>query len=53
MPQMSPLWWEMLYLMFIMSFILVNISIYYNNQTKNKLSTEMKYKNKKSLIWKW
>nr|YP_009654709.1 ATP synthase F0 subunit 8 [Brachymna tenuis]QCI09264.1 ATP synthase F0 subunit 8 [Brachymna tenuis] len=52
MPQMAPLWWETLYMMFIMSFMMVNIMMYFT--IKNDFKS--KKKEKKMFInmnWTW
>nr|YP_009654878.1 ATP synthase F0 subunit 8 [Scotinophara lurida]QCI09446.1 ATP synthase F0 subunit 8 [Scotinophara lurida] len=52
MPQMAPLWWEILFIVFVMLFIMINIFIYFspNNSLKkiNKKSELFK-----ELTWKW
>nr|YP_010315908.1 ATP synthase F0 subunit 8 [Leptocorisa lepida]UNA68814.1 ATP synthase F0 subunit 8 [Leptocorisa lepida] len=52
MPQMAPIWWEMLFLMFLMMFMLMNSIIYFN-----KTMTMMKMKKEsikiKQIKWKW
>nr|YP_010692629.1 ATP synthase F0 subunit 8 [Machaerotypus stigmosus]WBV77370.1 ATP synthase F0 subunit 8 [Machaerotypus stigmosus] len=50
MPQMSPMWWMTLMLMFN-SMIMLSISMtYFNYKTSLKLLSSTK---KISLIWKW
>nr|YP_010994960.1 ATP synthase F0 subunit 8 [Cletus schmidti]WOZ13968.1 ATP synthase F0 subunit 8 [Cletus schmidti] len=52
MPQMSPLWWEILFLVFIMSFMLMNMIIFYNKKmTPSQKSIEMIKVNQ--FKWKW
>nr|YP_009943340.1 ATP synthase F0 subunit 8 [Cletus punctiger]QOD41603.1 ATP synthase F0 subunit 8 [Cletus punctiger] len=52
MPQMSPLWWEILFLVFIMSFMLMNTIIFYNKKMLPKQkSIEMIKINQ--FKWKW
>uniref|UniRef100_A0AAU7YS11 ATP synthase F0 subunit 8 n=1 Tax=Rhopalus nigricornis TaxID=3151526 RepID=A0AAU7YS11_9HEMI len=51
MPQMSPLWWEMLYIMFIMMFMIMIIIMYYNKNFKLKSIIYNKKINQ--LNWKW
>nr|YP_009654891.1 ATP synthase F0 subunit 8 [Eocanthecona thomsoni]QCI09868.1 ATP synthase F0 subunit 8 [Eocanthecona thomsoni] len=52
MPQMSPLWWEVLFMMFIFTFMLFNIMIYFTN--KNMMINKMTYYKKiKNLTWMW
>nr|YP_009754532.1 ATP synthase F0 subunit 8 [Myrmus lateralis]QIN90640.1 ATP synthase F0 subunit 8 [Myrmus lateralis] len=53
MPQMAPLWWEILFMVFIMLFILMSIVIYYNTMM---LPKNQKYSNNKiynQMNWKW
>nr|AXS65693.1 ATP synthase F0 subunit 8 [Coleoptera sp. 3 KM-2017] len=52
MPQMAPLWWELLFIMFIMTYIIMSMMIYHtpnmnlSHETKtNQMSLNM--------IWKW
>nr|AFI23516.1 ATP synthase F0 subunit 8 [Coridius chinensis] len=52
MPQMAPLWWETLYIMFTLSFFIVLIFMYHNINKFNMKST------KNDIIcsqmnWKW
>nr|AJF94299.1 ATP synthase F0 subunit 8 [Corizus sp. 'albomarginatus'] len=51
MPQMSPLWWELLYIMFILLFMIMMIIIYYNKNYKYKNNIISKKINQ--LNWKW
>uniref|UniRef100_A0AAU7YS58 ATP synthase F0 subunit 8 n=1 Tax=Rhopalus qinlinganus TaxID=3151527 RepID=A0AAU7YS58_9HEMI len=51
MPQMSPLWWEMLYIIFIMMFMIMIIIMYYNKTTELKNNIHNKKINQ--LNWKW
>nr|UPL65406.1 ATPase subunit 8 [Dinomachus sikhimensis] len=52
MPQMAPLWWETLYIMFIMMLMLTNIIIYY---WTNKMPSPTTMDKKMSSVsnWKW
>nr|YP_010835875.1 ATP synthase F0 subunit 8 [Onukindia connexa]WGC89394.1 ATP synthase F0 subunit 8 [Onukindia connexa] len=50
MPQMSPMWWLNMMLMFIFCLIMMNSLIYFNFFMKNKKKTNYDYKN---LNWKW
>ncbi|YP_003208157.1 ATP synthase F0 subunit 8 (mitochondrion) [Halyomorpha halys] len=52
MPQMSPLWWEILFIYFIMSYFMFNIFIYFS--INKPLSFKMN-KNKKieQMNWSW
>nr|YP_010310377.1 ATP synthase F0 subunit 8 [Camptopus lateralis]UMY75912.1 ATP synthase F0 subunit 8 [Camptopus lateralis] len=52
MPQMSPLWWEILFILFILSFIMMNTIIYYNKNIKLIKTDNNKLVNKE-LKWKW
>nr|YP_009643496.1 ATP synthase F0 subunit 8 [Dindymus rubiginosus]APO08939.1 ATP synthase F0 subunit 8 [Dindymus rubiginosus] len=51
MPQMAPLWWEMIYMTITSMLILMSILIYHNNM----MNPTKTYKNKKYnfLTWKW
>nr|QGU83696.1 ATP synthase F0 subunit 8 [Eysarcoris aeneus] len=52
MPQMSPLWWEILFMMFILSYILMNIMIYFTPQMKqDNKNNKMYFINQSN--WKW
>nr|ASY97600.1 ATP synthase F0 subunit 8 [Pyrrhocoris tibialis]UEP16596.1 ATP synthase F0 subunit 8 [Pyrrhocoris tibialis] len=51
MPQMSPLWWEMLYILTTSMMIMTSIIIYHN-KTINSKNNPMKY-NLKTPSWKW
>nr|YP_010463308.1 ATP synthase F0 subunit 8 [Pirkimerus japonicus]UUJ37832.1 ATP synthase F0 subunit 8 [Pirkimerus japonicus] len=51
MPQMSPMLWETLYLIFILSFMIMNTIMYFNFSKKMDMKVMMKLKN--MLIWKW
>nr|YP_009654735.1 ATP synthase F0 subunit 8 [Catacanthus incarnatus]QCI09290.1 ATP synthase F0 subunit 8 [Catacanthus incarnatus] len=56
MPQMAPLWWEILFLMFIFSYLTMNILIYFNNKKENINQTNKNMnnmKNNKIMNWKW
>nr|UEP16622.1 ATP synthase F0 subunit 8 [Megalotomus costalis] len=52
MPQMAPMWWDILYIIFIILFLLINMIIYFNKNLKinykmiNKLNNE-------EIKWKW
>nr|YP_010222488.1 ATP synthase F0 subunit 8 [Aethus nigritus]AVJ52284.1 ATP synthase F0 subunit 8 [Microporus nigrita]UCC45899.1 ATP synthase F0 subunit 8 [Aethus nigritus] len=52
MPQMAPIWWEMLFIMFITTFIIMSMMIYHITQTKKGESdaTIYVYPN---MNWKW
>uniref|UniRef100_A0AAU7YT69 ATP synthase F0 subunit 8 n=1 Tax=Rhopalus latus TaxID=238591 RepID=A0AAU7YT69_9HEMI len=51
MPQMSPLWWEVLYIIFIMMFMVMIIIMYYNKNFK--LSSSIYNKKINQSNWKW
>nr|DAZ87563.1 TPA_asm: ATP synthase F0 subunit 8 [Dichelops melacanthus] len=52
MPQMSPLWWEILFIIFFMTFIIMNSMIYF--MTQNKIKQMKKDKNEqKQMNWLW
>nr|YP_010310390.1 ATP synthase F0 subunit 8 [Melanacanthus marginatus]UMY75925.1 ATP synthase F0 subunit 8 [Melanacanthus marginatus] len=53
MPQMAPLWWEILFILFIMSFIFMNTIIYYNKNLKSIKSVQSNKLLNKELNWKW
>nr|AWN56169.1 ATP synthase F0 subunit 8 [Chinavia impicticornis]AWN56182.1 ATP synthase F0 subunit 8 [Chinavia ubica] len=52
MPQMAPLWWEILFIMFIMSFMFIMIMMYFTDKKEftNK-NTNKNFTNQ--LIWTW
>nr|UYA97840.1 ATP synthase F0 subunit 8 [Coptosoma bifarium] len=52
MPQMSPLWWEYLYLYFLGALMLI---IILNYHTPNNVSTKMKENSSKinEMNWEW
>nr|WGH58954.1 ATP synthase F0 subunit 8 [Urochela rubra] len=51
MPQMSPMWWEILMITFMLIMFMFMLTIYHNNMTKNK---PMMYSTKISqLKWSW
>nr|UPL65717.1 ATPase subunit 8 [Enoplops sibiricus] len=52
MPQMSPLWWEVLFFMFIMSFMFMNMIMYFNKKIEPKKMTSMEPKINQ-FKWKW
>nr|UPL65471.1 ATPase subunit 8 [Cryptorhamphus sp.] len=51
MPQMSPLWWETLFISFTLILMLMNVILFYNKM--NKSESEYKKYNKKQINWKW
>nr|AVJ52270.1 ATP synthase F0 subunit 8 [Cryptacrus comes] len=52
MPQMSPLYWETLFIMFIMSMIMMKMIIYHIPQTQLKKNSMIE-KDIKQNNWKW
>uniref|UniRef100_UPI0030DF4B67 ATP synthase F0 subunit 8 n=1 Tax=Mecidea indica TaxID=3127717 RepID=UPI0030DF4B67 len=53
MPQMAPMWWEILFIMFIMSFILMNIMMYFFNKMKTNMNKKEKSNNINQMNWMW
>nr|QIH96322.1 ATP synthase F0 subunit 8 [Amara aulica] len=53
MPQMMPMNWFMLYIMFTLIFFLMNFLNYYLFLIKNNTNFFKKKINSKMLIWKW
>nr|YP_026120.1 ATP synthase F0 subunit 8 [Philaenus spumarius]AAT39434.1 ATP synthase FO subunit 8 [Philaenus spumarius] len=51
MPQMAPMWWLSLFMMFILSFFLFNSIIYFFFKS-NKINTFNKFIINQ-MIWKW
>nr|YP_010925300.1 ATP synthase F0 subunit 8 [Sigara lateralis]WKD80503.1 ATP synthase F0 subunit 8 [Sigara lateralis] len=51
MPQMAPLWWTSLYIMFIMTMMLFYMLIYFNNKYKMMKSTKKMEKIKNNWMW--
>nr|UPL65432.1 ATPase subunit 8 [Henestaris halophilus] len=51
MPQMSPMWWELLMIMFILLFIMTNSLIYWINY--NKPASMSSYMEMSKDKWKW
>nr|AYE40948.1 ATP synthase F0 subunit 8 [Idioscopus sp. 'myrica']WEP24787.1 ATP synthase F0 subunit 8 [Idioscopus sp. 'myrica'] len=50
MPQMSPMWWLTLMLMFNLLYLMMNTILYFNYKVKNKNQILMK---KSKMNWKW
>nr|QFK69090.1 ATP synthase F0 subunit 8 [Phymatostetha punctata] len=49
MPQMAPLWWTSLFMMFILSYMMINVMMYFNmNHVTKKI--KIKFIN---MNWKW
>nr|QAX91106.1 ATP synthase F0 subunit 8 [Parrhinotermes sp. C MW-2019] len=53
MPQMMPMEWMMLYMMFLITFLLFNIMNYFMHTTTSKSSITKNYININPLNWKW
>nr|YP_009643366.1 ATP synthase F0 subunit 8 [Adrisa magna]AMR74997.1 ATP synthase F0 subunit 8 [Adrisa magna] len=52
MPQMAPLWWEILFILFITLFIIMSMMIYHMPYIKSG-SSNMWHKIPNQLNWKW
>nr|YP_009485620.1 ATP synthase F0 subunit 8 [Inara alboguttata]AVZ00756.1 ATP synthase F0 subunit 8 [Inara alboguttata] len=52
MPQMSPLWWTTLFIMFIMSLMMTWTMFYYLTSPSSKTGIQEKM-TKLNLNWKW
>nr|YP_010222579.1 ATP synthase F0 subunit 8 [Macroscytus subaeneus]UCC46029.1 ATP synthase F0 subunit 8 [Macroscytus subaeneus] len=52
MPQMAPLWWEILFIMFITVFITMS-AILYHNINPLQGESDATIKNNTNLNWKW
>nr|YP_010311869.1 ATP synthase F0 subunit 8 [Grypocephalus pallipectus]UNA71177.1 ATP synthase F0 subunit 8 [Grypocephalus pallipectus]UPL65769.1 ATPase subunit 8 [Grypocephalus pallipectus] len=52
MPQMAPLWWETLFILFLMTFIFMNMIMYYNKMNNPKMN-EVKNIKINQFKWKW
>nr|YP_010930296.1 ATP synthase F0 subunit 8 [Apphia nigricarina]WKK49885.1 ATP synthase F0 subunit 8 [Apphia nigricarina] len=50
MPQMSPMWWFHLMLIFILCLMVTNSMIYFNYLVNDKKSNPF---TKSELVWKW
>nr|UPL65354.1 ATPase subunit 8 [Meschia woodwardi] len=51
MPQMSPLWWEILFIMFILSFMFINMIMFWG--IDSMMETKKFKLNNKVMNWKW
>nr|AFI23464.1 ATP synthase F0 subunit 8 [Hypselosoma matsumurae] len=51
MPQMSPMMWSALYIMFNMSLMMMMIMIYFNIKIKQKKSKSNTYYTKNNWMW--
>nr|YP_010596152.1 ATP synthase F0 subunit 8 [Catamiarus brevipennis]WAJ48484.1 ATP synthase F0 subunit 8 [Catamiarus brevipennis] len=52
MPQMAPLWWSMLFLTFLTSFIMMCIIMHFQN-TQEPIKIMSKSMLTKTMHWKW
>nr|YP_010994986.1 ATP synthase F0 subunit 8 [Homoeocerus dilatatus]WOZ13994.1 ATP synthase F0 subunit 8 [Homoeocerus dilatatus] len=52
MPQMSPLWWEILFIFFIMTFMFMIMIIFFNKNIQPK-SLNQKEIETHQFKWKW
>nr|UFK32239.1 ATP synthase F0 subunit 8 [Aguriahana digitata] len=50
MPQMSPMWWTILMMMFITSFLMCMYMMYFNAMNYFKSNKKLL---KKNMTWKW
>nr|YP_008080722.1 ATP synthase F0 subunit 8 [Songmachilis xinxiangensis]AFQ07904.1 ATP synthase F0 subunit 8 [Songmachilis xinxiangensis] len=53
MPQMSPLNWLILFLIFSISYILFMTLNYFNSMNQNQKTIKMLQTNQSPLSWKW
>nr|UPL65884.1 ATPase subunit 8 [Mecomma ambulans] len=54
MPQMAPIWWSMMFLIFILTYFMVMIMVYFSPKNKkNEKMSESINKTTKLLNWKW
>nr|QDI93962.1 ATP synthase F0 subunit 8 [Tuxedo bicinctus] len=53
MPQMSPMWWSTLFLLFLAMYMLIMMNMYTYKIYQNEKSMEMKTKNISCISWKW
>nr|QDI93884.1 ATP synthase F0 subunit 8 [Pseudophylus stundjuki]QDI94092.1 ATP synthase F0 subunit 8 [Pseudophylus stundjuki] len=53
MPQMSPMWWLPLFLMFLTVYLFFMASMYSYNVYSNKNNSSPKHSNIKKNNWKW
>nr|WAX39210.1 ATP synthase F0 subunit 8 [Anaplecta sp. 7 ZQW-2020] len=53
MPQMMPLNWLTLFIMFSLTFIMFNIISYYNFSHSTIITTPATQMKTKSMLWKW
>nr|YP_009694523.1 ATP synthase F0 subunit 8 [Eurydema qinlingensis]QEI26508.1 ATP synthase F0 subunit 8 [Eurydema qinlingensis] len=52
MPQMSPLWWDLLFILFFMIYMLFNIIIYFNYK-KNMIKNHSIMNKSMHFNWLW
>nr|YP_010693410.1 ATP synthase F0 subunit 8 [Gonopsis coccinea]WCB99292.1 ATP synthase F0 subunit 8 [Gonopsis coccinea] len=52
MPQMAPMMWDLLFIFFMMSFMLMNILVYFLQKSMN-MKINMYMMNKNEMNWKW
>nr|YP_009350172.1 ATP synthase F0 subunit 8 [Pseudacanthotermes spiniger]AQP26489.1 ATP synthase F0 subunit 8 [Pseudacanthotermes spiniger] len=52
MPQMMPMEWTMLYIMFLTTFLMFNIMNYFNQSPNKKIMNKENITTNK-MIWKW
>nr|YP_009450286.1 ATP synthase F0 subunit 8 [Notonecta chinensis]AOW68976.1 ATP synthase F0 subunit 8 [Notonecta chinensis] len=52
MPQMSPMWWTTLFSLFLLSFLLVMMIMYFNKEYK-PITPQVESKKMSTLNWKW
>nr|YP_009485646.1 ATP synthase F0 subunit 8 [Velinus nodipes]AVZ00782.1 ATP synthase F0 subunit 8 [Velinus nodipes] len=52
MPQMAPIWWTTLFILFNMSFLMM-ITIMYFQKTPEPIMDKKMIKSIKNLNWKW
>nr|YP_010022276.1 ATP synthase F0 subunit 8 [Pentatoma semiannulata]QOL12466.1 ATP synthase F0 subunit 8 [Pentatoma semiannulata] len=52
MPQMAPLWWEILFLMFLITFLAINILIYFINNKNINMNVNKNIK-MNQFNWTW
>nr|YP_010626158.1 ATP synthase F0 subunit 8 [Dybowskyia reticulata]WBK02994.1 ATP synthase F0 subunit 8 [Dybowskyia reticulata] len=52
MPQMAPLWWELLFLMFLMTYMIMNTLIYFMPKSYLDMLNK-KNKSINQINWKW
>nr|YP_009643431.1 ATP synthase F0 subunit 8 [Melamphaus rubrocinctus]APO08861.1 ATP synthase F0 subunit 8 [Melamphaus rubrocinctus] len=53
MPQMAPLWWEMLYIIVSIMMMMTSITIYHNKTMKSLKSTQPFTTSLTKKYWSW